>query len=201
VHNERDARARRSRTSCDGSLRADIENAKLLAGHKSFRRSRPTRFVSRPPCARVRCLISLSDPERRCRCACSTVPLSLSVSLRATAGTGYTYTRVPHTVVHVRGRMLHRVTRTRATHGRARAFSRASRGEISPPNPLSHYHTNCSQSINRRFIGTSPVDCQSSFPASTRRTRKCTRKCALHRSRRCDMILCHESFPRAPEIL
>jgi len=50
---------------------------------------------------RARCLISLSDSERRCR---------YTTSLRVTTGTGYTYTRP--VVVHVRRRMLHRVTRT-----------------------------------------------------------------------------------------
>lgn len=35
---------------------------------------------------RTRCLISLSDSERRCRC---------TTSLRVTTGTGYTYVRAP----------------------------------------------------------------------------------------------------------
>lgn len=69
VRNERDAREKIENERVDG-LRSDIENAKLAGGYKSlagrlFDSFRSVLFRGHPE--RVRCLISLSDFERRCR--------------------------------------------------------------------------------------------------------------------------------------
>lgn len=87
VTSETRAREDRERAGgCHGCMRiSKTRNCSVAINHSPVGRSvgRLTRFVSRPPCAPVRCLISLSDFERRCRCACTTISLSFPLSLPA----------------------------------------------------------------------------------------------------------------------
>lgn len=108
-------------------------------------------FLFRGHPERVRCLISLSDFERRC-----------CTSHRVT--TGYASRGGPRAWADA----LHRVTRT---HTYALAHTCLSHSTTAPtfsvllahdtsvlPSPASsHYHTNCSQSTSQRFIGMSLV--------------------------------------------
>lgn len=161
VRNERDAREKIENERVDG-LRSDIENAKLAGGYKSlagrlFDSFRSVLFRGHPE--RVRCLISLSDFERRCRALLHHLSpcndrLRVRIPWWSTCVGGCAAPCYAHAYTRARARM------SVPFNDSLRFLSFSRMVCLCSSSLLSHYHTNCSQSTNQRFIGMSLVYCR-----------------------------------------